>query len=167
MHTWIFQSGTIEWDIEKELFQNKIVHWTINRYEDEIILGDRAIIWRSEGDRAGYSGIIGKGKIIGQVIQNTMQLRQYLVDIEIEELRFSSEEGMILKNILKDIPELKNLNIIWQDSTPVFKVSDLEASYINNMWNSSNFGDVIYNKKIVNLNSSITRRYISRKLLYK
>jgi len=148
MNTWIFQSGTIEWDIEKELFQNKIVQWTINRYENEIILGDRAIIWRSESDRAGCSGIIGKGKIIGQVIQNT-------IAVEIEELRFSSEEGMILKNILKDIPELQNLNIMLQDSASVFKVSDIEGSYIDNMWNSSNFGNVNYNKKIVNLNSSI------------
>lgn len=155
MNTWIFQNSTIEGNIEKELFENKIVHWIINRYEYEIILGDRAIIWRAEGDRPEYGGIIGKGKIIGQAIPNHVGSKDYIVKIEIEEIRFSSEEGMILSNILKAVPELQNLNVIQQDSASVFKVNDLEASYIDIMWNSNKSGNILYNKKIINLNSSI------------
>jgi hypothetical protein len=155
MNTWIFQNGILEGNIEKELFENKIIHWIINRYENEIILGDRAIIWRAEGYRPEYGGIIGVGKIIRQAMLNDLDSRNCIVDIEIEELRFSREEGMILINTLKNVPELQNLNLIQQESASPFKVSDLGASYIEYMWDSTKSGNGLRIKKIININSVI------------
>lgn len=155
MNTWIFQNGILEGNLEKELFENKIVRWVMNRYENEIILGDRAIIWRAGGYRPEYGGIIGVGKIIRQEVLSDLDSRHCIVDIEIEELRFSREEGMILINTLKNVPELQHLNKVQQGSSSAFKVSDLEASYIEDMWDSGKSENGLYSKKIVNLNSSI------------
>ncbi|MBM6819325.1 EVE domain-containing protein [Clostridium saudiense] len=51
MKTWIFQGNQKIFDINEYVTKNEIVTWIlkIKKFQEEISIGDRVFIWRTEG----------------------------------------------------------------------------------------------------------------------
>ncbi|MEG0772626.1 EVE domain-containing protein [Clostridium sp.] len=155
MKTWILQSNPKKCNIYQELFESDEIQWSISRYKQEISIGDKVFIWIAEGDRPGYGGIVAKGEITGVKIVDINKPTHGSTTVKIKELRLKEEEGALLRTKLKTIKELENLSILKSPNNAIFKLSDTEAEVIEDIWCSKKLGSVIYEKKIININSTI------------
>ena len=55
-HSWIFQANPDRFDIDQALERLEVIHWRVPQYANEIIPGDKVVIWRS-GKAAGIIGV--------------------------------------------------------------------------------------------------------------
>jgi HNH endonuclease len=68
MRTWIFQGNPDDFDLDAYLATAPIQFpWLVTRYGDEINVGDRVYIWRTQGKQKGGSGIIAEAEVIAPV----------------------------------------------------------------------------------------------------
>lgn len=130
-NTWIFQGNPKAFDVDTYLKENKIITWTIRqeRFADKIKNNDEVYIWRSNGKYPG--GIIAYGKVIKQPY---LEKDNWVVDIEIYEYRLNEDEGMILRDDLKDDVITSNLNIIKQPNGTNFEVNEEQSQYLKKLW---------------------------------
>ena len=65
MTSWIFQGNPEIFRVDEYLRKNKNITWTIRQgyLKDEISVGDKVYIWRSDGDNPKSGGIVARGKI--------------------------------------------------------------------------------------------------------
>jgi hypothetical protein len=68
MRTWIFQGNPDDFDLDAFLATAPIQFpWLVTRYGDEISVGDRVYIWRTQGKQKGVAGIIAEAQVIAPV----------------------------------------------------------------------------------------------------
>ena len=68
MRTWIFQGNPDDFDSDAYLATAPIqLLWLVTRYGDEISVGDRVYIWRTQGKQKGIAGIIAEAQVIAPV----------------------------------------------------------------------------------------------------
>jgi hypothetical protein len=68
MRTWIFQGNPDEFDLDAYLATDPIEFpWLVTRYGDEVSVGDRVYIWRTQGKQKGIAGIIAEAQVIAPV----------------------------------------------------------------------------------------------------
>lgn len=131
-NTWIFQGNPKVFDVDTYLKENKIVTWSIKqrRFGDKIKNNDEVYIWKSKGKALG--GIVAYGKVIKQPYLEDGDL---LTDIEIYEYRLNEDDGMLLRNDLKDDVITSNLSIIKQPNGTNFGVNEEQSQYLKKLWN--------------------------------
>ena len=127
-NTWIFQWNPKKWRGEQfleELNPRYSSDWSVNQYHSEISDGDRMLFWKS-GSEAGIYAI---GTIHGEVF---IRAKDNQVDPEKDFERavtFEIDKRIdppILREHLKEDPDLGNLSIIKQPVGTQFKVSEKE-----------------------------------------
>jgi hypothetical protein len=66
MRTWMFQGNPDGFDIDGYLTTRPIeLPWLVTRYADEIAVGDRVYIWRTQGSmEGGNAGVIAEAEVI-------------------------------------------------------------------------------------------------------
>jgi hypothetical protein len=68
MRTWIFQGNPDDFDLDAYLATAPVQFpWLVTRYGDEISVGDRVYIWRTQGKEKGTAGIIAETGVIAPV----------------------------------------------------------------------------------------------------
>ncbi|WP_455539444.1 AAA family ATPase [Terrisporobacter sp.] len=132
-NTWIFQGNPKVFDVDTYLKENKVVTWDIRqeRFADKIKNNDEVYIWRSNGKQAG--GIIAYGKVIKELYLDDENHK--VVDIDIIEYRLTKEDGMLLRDDLKNDKVASNLSIIKQPNSTNFEVNEEQSEYLNKLWN--------------------------------
>ena len=132
-NTWIFQGNPKVFDIDTYLKENKVVTWDIRqeRFADRIKSNDEVYIWRSNGKQAG--GIIAYGKIIKETYLDDENDK--VVDIEILEYKLTKEEGMLLRDDLKNDVVMSSLSIIRQPNATNFEINEEQNDYLSKLWN--------------------------------
>lgn len=130
-NTWIFQGNPKVFDVDTYLKENKIITWTIRqeRFADKIKNNDEVYIWRSNGKSPG--GIIAYGKVIKQPY---LEENDWVADIEIYEYRLNEDDGMLLRDDLKDDIVTSKLNIIRQPNGTNFEVNEEQSQYLKKLW---------------------------------
>ena len=88
-------------------------------------------IWRSNGKQAG--GIIAYGKIIKETYLDDENDK--VVDIEILEYKLTKEEGMLLRDDLKNDVVMSSLSIIRQPNATNFEINEEQNDYLSKLWN--------------------------------
>jgi hypothetical protein len=65
MRTWIFQGNPDDFDLDGYLATAPIqFSWLVTRYGDEISVGDRVYIWRTQGKQRGIAGVTAEAEVI-------------------------------------------------------------------------------------------------------
>jgi hypothetical protein len=65
MRTWIFQGNPDDFDIDGYLATRPVEFpWLATCYADDIAVGDRVYIWRTQGKRKADAGVIAEGVVI-------------------------------------------------------------------------------------------------------
>ena len=138
-NTWIFQWNPKKWRGEQfleELNPRYSSDWSVNQYHSEISDGDRMLFWKS-GPEAGIYAI---GTIHGEVF---IRAKDNQVDPEKDFERavtFEIDKRIdppILREHLKEDPDLGNLSIIKQPVGTQFKVSQKELGLLESFIEST------------------------------
>ncbi len=150
-NAFIFQGNPKKFDVDGYITNNPNILWTANRYTTDMSVGDTAYIWRSGAN----AGVIAVGKITElpksldelkktgkvrheELVGNDEDSNMPKVGIEIDEYRLTENEGMVERNSLKEDSILKNSLIIKNPQSSVFKLSYLESSRLEELWESIN-----------------------------
>jgi HNH endonuclease/EVE domain len=65
MRTWVFQGNPDDFDIDGYLATRPAEFpWLVTRYADEIGVGDRVYIWRTQGKQGAVAGVIAEAEVI-------------------------------------------------------------------------------------------------------
>lgn len=147
MKTWIFQGNPGQYQIDEYLRTYNPILWAITKvhFRYKISKGDDVYIWRSDGDDPQSGGIVAKGKIMSLpkereddaphlwIIQpeNQIALR---VEIEINEVRLSKEEGMIKRAELAGDERVAGMRILQVPMETNYQLEPQHAEYINELW---------------------------------
>jgi hypothetical protein len=68
MRTWIFQGNPDEFDLDSYFATGPIeIPWLVTRYSNEIMMGDRVYIWRTQGTQKAVAGVLAEGEVIAPV----------------------------------------------------------------------------------------------------
>lgn len=145
---WIFQGSPRRFDIDAYLSRYSFIYWTANQLVDHMRIDDPVFIWRA----GKQSGIIAKGKIAELPKERSnVTKREALggelwtaqedepstikVGIKVFEARLTPQEGMILRNDIKNHPKFSSANIITAPEGTVFRLRDSELKFLNTLWN--------------------------------
>ena len=65
MQTWIFQGNPDQFDLDAYLATAPTqLFWLVTRYADQIAVGDRAFIWRTQGGAKAMAGVIAEATVV-------------------------------------------------------------------------------------------------------
>jgi hypothetical protein len=68
MRTWIFQGNPDDFDLDAYLATIPIrFPWLVTRYGNEVNVGDRIYIWRTQGKQKAIAGIVAEAEIMAPV----------------------------------------------------------------------------------------------------
>ena len=145
---WIFQGNPKKFEIDEYVARYpELIYWYTPRYASEIQVGDRVFIWRS-GDEAGAVAI-------GSVVEKPMpgakvkhpealgadlwsvdrlDVNEIKTGIRLEDVRLTTEEGMLSRESIKAHPILALSTIIRMANGTVFRLSSEERAVLEGMW---------------------------------
>ena len=149
MKTWIFKENQKIFHINEYVTKNEIVTWTlkIKKFQEEISIGDRVFIWRTEGIEYP-GGIIALTEVKSKPYYSEKE-DATVIDLKVKESRISEEENMLLRSDLKKSVKTKFLSIIRSPQGTNFKCTDSEGENLINYWNNPLLVKDDYEKDII------------------
>lgn len=146
---WIFQGNPKRFDIDDYLSRYSFIYWSTPTNQREIVIGDRAFIWRS-GEISGLIavGTIRELPVPRYDVKTTEALGDDLwvsqkdepseikVGIEVEEIKLTLEEGMLERESLKAHPIISKNRIITNPVGTVFRLNSEEEQALIKLWNA-------------------------------
>ena len=156
MSTWIFQGNPKHYDINSYVANNGIVNWSVKakKHQDEIKIGDRVFIWRSEGKGEYPGGIIAYTKVVKPAYYDEKADRMQ-VDLEIIEYRLDEESNMLLRTDLKECIRVKFTTILRNPQGTNFYCTDEEGEALLSFWNDPSLLKEEISKGIIEQHLSI------------
>lgn len=145
---WVFQGNPNIFGIDDYLARYpELVYWRTPRYADRIAEGDRAFIWRSGGD----AGAIAVGTVVelptplknvrhpeslGDDLwrTDTPDQEELKTGIHLDEIRLTTAEGAVPRDIVKASEVLGETTLIKMPSGTVFPLSDSETRKLEHFW---------------------------------
>lgn len=137
MRTWIFQGNQKVFDVNKYVISNEIVTWSlkIKKFQEEISIGDRVFIWRTEGGKDNPGGIIALTEVISKPYYSEKD-EVIVIDLKVKEKRTTIAEEMLTRVNLKMSVKTKFLNIIRNAQGTNFSCSYEQGIELINYWNN-------------------------------
>ena len=143
MNYWIFQGNPKRFEVDEIIYpdvknmddyilNNQIIDWNIKQkhFIDDLQVGDKVFIWRSNGEETGSGGIIA----LGEIKKLSTQDDSPSVQIKISERKMTKEEGKLSISHLKNIPETKNLLILKAPQSTNYKLTEKEFDILFSFW---------------------------------
>jgi 5-methylcytosine-specific restriction endonuclease McrA len=146
MRTWIFQGNPKIFDIDGYLSASfGLIKWTVSRYQDQIKPGDSVYIWRSQGDEPSLAGVVAEGTVVEtpSVQEDDPNGRDFWrqepedsdqMQVKIRLNRIASKREVLKREWMKDDSALKTLLILRQPAGTNFRVEELAASRLGQLW---------------------------------
>ena len=140
---WIFQGNPLKYEVYNSLVDENLKEaaWLVNRYRDEIHVGDIGLIWKARQ----RSGIYAVGEIMSepQVMYDLEESRKYwkyesdrnkkALRVKVHyKLRLKLTNALLSKE-LGAIPELRNMEIFRQPEGTNFRVKASEWQIISDL----------------------------------
>ncbi len=148
---WIFQGNPKWFDVDDYLSRYpSLLYWRTPKNAGSIALGDRMFVWRAGTE----SGVVAIGKVVELPVpacrvahpeclgddlwvSTKPDAVEPKTGLEIEELRLSIDEGMVLRRRVMMDPALKSSAIITARVGTVFRLSDEQTRALENLWGAS------------------------------
>jgi EVE domain len=127
VQTWIFQGNPDQFDIDAYLATSPTqLPWLVTRYAQQIEVGDRVFIWRTQGSAKGVAGVIAEATVVAPAMPipesadaapfwrgNAEQVAQMLPRALLRLNRVASTKEVLRREwlahdpVLNDLPNLK------------------------------------------------------------
>jgi hypothetical protein len=147
MTGWIFQGNPKKFDVDRYLLQKNNILWLVRpeKFSAKMGVGDKAFIWRSDGEIRGSGGIVAVGSVSGAPAlladdapglwhENIASKASVRVGLSISEKRLTAQDGMLPRTSLEEHPVLRNLWIPRWRSQTTYPLSPDEASLLLARW---------------------------------
>jgi hypothetical protein len=145
---WIFQANPDTFDInsylESRLTESAPIRWVVRQKATSIQVGDHVFIWRSAGKKRGQSGVIASGTILtepevmaddsGGLWSDGESSDELRVVIQLDDVRLSAEEGMLLAQDLSAESSIEQLRIFRMRSETNYMLSSEHGSKLMLLW---------------------------------
>jgi len=147
---WIFQGNPTHFNIDEYLARNpRFIYWRVNRYRLEVMVGDRAFIWRALPESGG---IVASGRVAEAPVQKSKVAHpealaddlwagapvadndEMKVGIALDSVRLSAAEGMVHNSVVRGDPLLRESSIIRMPTGTVFRLTEHELKRIEELW---------------------------------
>jgi 5-methylcytosine-specific restriction protein B len=137
--TWIFQANPLLYNIVEAVNSLSSMSWLVNRYKDEIKIGDRVFLWRSGKD----AGIIARATVLSE--PNLTAISEEELSFAVEPEKFEGPQTRVrlrieaivrptlLRDDLKADPRLSKLSIVHFSQGTNFEVTQEEAAAIDEL----------------------------------
>lgn len=137
MKIWIFQGNQKVFDINNYVTNNEVISWNlkIKKFKDEISIGDRVFIWRTEGDENFPGGVIALTEVVSKPYYNEKE-EVTEVDLAVKESRINLKDNMLTRAKLKMSAKTRFLSIIRSPQGTNFKCTDDEGESLLKYWNN-------------------------------
>jgi hypothetical protein len=144
---WILQGNPNRFDIDGYLSRYSYIYWSIPTNQKDFVVGDKVFIWRA-GEQSGAIAIgsvkelpvprskVKKPDALGDDLWISQQDEpsEIKLGIEIEEVKLTSEEGMLERKFLKIHPVISKNRIITKPVGTVFRLSSEEDRVLGILW---------------------------------
>lgn len=147
MSSWIFQGNPDLFRIDEYLRTRKHIVWAIRqrRFIQDISAGDEIYVWRSNGHDRGTGGIVARGTIASTPrnlpddapelwIGPQAPLWDSRVEVLLDEVRLTEEQGMITRTELLNDPRLDSMLILKFPSQTNYKLETTHTKHIDELW---------------------------------
>jgi predicted HNH restriction endonuclease len=149
MAAWIFQANPDVFDIDGYLDScSGDFYWLVTRYKDQLALGDKVYIWRSQGKSKdkSKSGVIAEARIaerVEYIPPEDSSRRFWHVEadattpadrIRLRLVRIANKKEILRREWLENDAKLKSLLILRQASGTNFPVSQVEEARLSELW---------------------------------
>ena len=146
MPSWIFQGNPQRFpELNNYLRTHDNIRWGIRKecFKNEIEIGDEIYIWRSNGGNPRSGGIVAKGKITSrprEIEDDVPDLwtggkdNIFRVDINVNDLRLTEEEGMIRRADLIEDDRINGMRILRFPIETNYRLESRHADYIDSLW---------------------------------
>lgn len=162
MSTWIFQGNPKIFDINSYVSKGGIIDWYVKakKHQNEIKVGDKVFIWRTEGKDKYRGGIIAYTKVVKSAYYDEKS-NQIQVDLEIIESRLDKESNMLLRTDLKECVRTRFLTILRSPQGTNFYCTDEEGEALLRFWNNSKLLKDEISKNIIDQYLSVYKEDIN------
>jgi hypothetical protein len=144
---WILQGNPNRFDIDSYLCRYSYIYWSVSTNQKDFVVGDEVFIWRA-GDQSGAIAMgsvkelpvlrsgVKKPEALGDDLWVSQQDEpsEIKVGIEVEEVKLTSEEGMLERKFLKTHPVISKNRIITKPVGTVFRLSSEEEYVLGILW---------------------------------
>ncbi|MBU3130459.1 AAA family ATPase [Clostridium tagluense] len=136
MSIWIFQGNPKYFDVDKYLIEKKIVTWSLKakKHQEEIKIGDKVFIWRSDGKEKESGGIVALCEVATSPYVEKEE-NTTVVDLKVIEYKLDLESNMLRRVDLKENIKTRFLNIIRTPQGTNFQCTDEQGAYLLDFWN--------------------------------
>ena len=147
MTSWIFQGNPKIFRVNEYLRSRKKITWTVRQkhFKDDITIDDEVYIWRSDGRIPKSGGIVARGKVISSPcemrddapelwIEKPKDPIALRVQIEVEDVRLTKEQGMIKRVDMEKDEQIKDMRILVFRSETNYLLEPRHANHIRNLW---------------------------------
>ncbi|MDN4525957.1 AAA family ATPase [Fictibacillus fluitans] len=144
MSYWLFQGNPKVYNFDNSLKNESVVKWSIRQkhFIEEIKIGDKVFIWRSDGGKKNSGGVVALCEIISDPhsVEEDM-----MVDLRVLEFRLSESENMLLRYQLEDIPETRGLQIFKMRQGTNYRLTEKEFEALRRFWELPHLLEERYN----------------------
>lgn len=133
MNYWIFQGNPKQFPVSEYVAENATINWSIRQehFKDQVSVGDKVFIWRSDGGKRDTGGIIAFTEVISEVYEVDNELK---IDLRVDDYRIDEDSHMLMRRDLKETPEFMNQRIIKSPQGTNFLLSKEDYERILKLW---------------------------------
>lgn len=145
---WVFQGNPKIFDLDDYVTRYpELIYWRTPRHQSQIVVGDRAIIWRSGSDAGAIAiGIIVEAPTPGTNVNHPEALGSDLwrvaepdpdeprTGIHLQEIRLTAEEGFLPREVVKADAALSGASLITMPNGTVFPLDAPQTHAIERLW---------------------------------
>lgn len=145
MSYWIFQGNPQKFFTDQEKYknihninpyvkENRIIEWDIRQrhFENEMAVGDKVFIWRSDGGEKNTGGIIALTTIHSEPFEK--EDGTLAIALEVVESRVTEDEGMLLRSDFKELPLESDLLILRAPQSTNYKITEDTFNLLLKYW---------------------------------
>lgn len=145
---WIFQGNPKKFEIDEYVARYpELIYWYTPRHASEIQVGDRVFLWRSgvEAGAIAVGSVVEKPVLMAKVKHpEALGTDLWSVDrpdpnevktgIRLEDIRLTTEEGMLSRESVKAHPVMARSTIIRMPNGTVFRLDSEEVAVLESLW---------------------------------
>lgn len=145
---WVFQGNPKIFDVDDYVTRYpELIYWRTPRYQSQIAVGDRAIIWRAGSDAGAIAiGVVVEAPVPGTAVKHPEALGIDLwraeepdpveprTGIHLQEIRLTLSEGFLPRAAVKADTTLSGTSIITIPNGTVFPLDAAQTNTIERLW---------------------------------
>jgi len=151
MATWLFQGSSKDFPAFDDYLRNYTeISWHVRQKHaaDEMYPDDEVYIWRLDGNRPGTAAIVAHGVLTSEVHASPEETRGRWVshqpspsvpsvDITLDDVRLTPQEGCLLRTTLLQDPVLWNMRVVQSPHLTNYRLTPVEEERIATLWRAA------------------------------